>query len=97
MNSVLYGLDDNNLSADEIKLKMVERLDLLTNSVRDEMESDVIDILDCITDDTFVTTPLYKIMGMLPDVYLLDANEQTVLLIKIGKTVENLMLLNEVI
>jgi len=97
MNSVLYGLDDNNLSATDIKLRLTERVELLEDHVKVELENELGEILDSICDDTFVTTPLYMIMSMLPSVYFLDVEEQTHLLIKIGKTIDNLMLLNEVI
>jgi len=97
MNSVLYGLDNNALTVDEIKAKMNERLDLLEDDERLEMENDVLEILDSLNDDTFVTTPVYKLMGLLPDVYFLDVHEQTQLLVKIGKTIDNLLILNEVV
>jgi hypothetical protein len=74
-----------------------ERLDLLEDHVRSELETDVSEILDAVTDETFVTTPLYKIMAMLPDVYMIDVSEQNQLLVKLGKTIDNLQLLNEVI
>jgi hypothetical protein len=97
MNSVLYGLDSPTLSADNIKSMLNERLDLLEDHVRSEMETDVSEILDAVSDETFVTTPLYKIMAMLPDVYMIDVSEQNQLLVKLGKTIDNLQLLNEVI
>ena len=97
MNSVLYGLDNSTLSLDDIKARMNERLDLLEDDERLEMENDVTDILDSVSDDTFITTPIYKVMGLLPDVYFLDVTDQTQLLVKIGKTIDNLLIMNEVI
>jgi|CryBogDrversion2_11_1035321.scaffolds.fasta_scaffold00454_12 hypothetical protein len=97
MNTILYGLDDPKMSYNEIKAKMLDRLALVKVNDRDDMSEEVSDILDNLCDSSFVTTPIYKIMSLIPDVYILDVTEQTKLLIKIGKTIDNLMILNEII
>ena len=72
-------------------------MELLEDHVKAELEDDVLLVLDSVTDETFVTTPLYKIMALLPTVYFLEVTDNAELLVKIGKTVDNLSLLNEII
>jgi hypothetical protein len=95
MNSIILGLDDPSLNEDMIREKLEARVELLDDEEKHDLESEVDHILDEMSDSTFVTTPVYKIMALVPTAYFLDASDTSEMLVKLGKTIEVLTILSD--
>lgn len=95
MNSIILGLDDPSLSEDMLREKLESRLELLDEEEKHDLEAEVDQMLDDISDNTSVTSPLYKIMALLPTAYFLDASDTSEILVKLGKTIEVLTILSD--
>jgi hypothetical protein len=96
MNSIILGLDDPSLNEDMIREKLEARLELLDEDEKHDLEAEVDQMLDDISDNTSVTSPLYKMMALVPSAYFLDVSDTSEMLVKLGKTVEILTFLSDI-
>jgi len=95
MNTIILGLDDPSLSDEMIRERLESRLELLDDEEKHDLEAEVDQILDDISDNTSVTSPVYKIMALVPTAYFLDVSDTSDMLVKLGKTIEVLTILSD--
>jgi Fe-S-cluster formation regulator IscX/YfhJ len=93
LNYLLKDLDSN--SEPERILKI--RVSSLSEEEYQTLSEDLYDVFTSLDEELCFTTPLHKIMSMLPDVYFDRVRDPSVILEKIVLTIKHLHLIDELV
>jgi len=98
INYLLMDFDSDSYSIEDITRLMKIRLSALPENERTEVDRVLSSIDDDLDDLVSIGSPIYKVMSYLPSAYLDDANDSvSSVVIKVGKTIQNIRILQNII
>jgi hypothetical protein len=98
INYLLMDFDSDSYSIEDITRLMKIRLSSLPENERTEVDRVLSSIDDDLDDLVSIGSPIYKVMSYLPSAYLDDANDSvSSVVIKVGKTIQNIRILQNII
>jgi hypothetical protein len=98
INYLLMDFESDDFSMDDIERLMKIRISVLPENERKEVGQTLASIDNDMNDLISIGTPMYKVMSYLPSAYLDDADDSVPsVIIKIGKTIQNLRIIQGII
>lgn len=98
INYLLMDFESDEFSTDDIERLMKIRVSALPDTERKEIGHILASIDSDLNDLVSIGTPIYKVMSYLPSAYLDNADDSVPsVIVKIGKTIQNIRILHDLL